>query len=184
MSPTSICPTRRDSGAVLITGLIFMTLMMLIAVAVVRNATLEERMASNARNRQLALEATEAVVRDAESTLFDAPPFEPYDQTSFTAGCTMGLCDGSVSARWKTTNWDDATKTRSFANPAFTLAGLPNQPRYIVEQIGQDGGQRGKLCPRLLFRIVGRGLGADGSEVFIEDIYRFRPEQFADGTCG
>lgn len=56
---------RRESGAVLITGLIFMTLVMLIALSVMRSATLEERMAANARNRQLALEAAEAVVRDA-----------------------------------------------------------------------------------------------------------------------
>ena len=161
-----------------------MTLMMLIAVAVVRNATLEERMASNARNRQLALEAAEAVVRDAESALFSAPPFEPYDPASFKADCTNGLCDGSVSARWQTTIWADTTKTRSFANAASNLAGLSNQPRYIVEQIGQDGGQQGKICPRFLFRIVGRGLGADGSEVFIEEIYRFRPNKMADGSCG
>lgn len=178
---------RRESGAVLITGLIFMTLVMLIALSVMRSATLEERMAANARNRQLALEAAEAVVRDAELGLFTAAPFNPFNADSFVAACTNGLCTAPATGatpRWQTIDWTATATTRTFASNASDLVGVASQPRYIVEFIGQEGGQTQKICPKLLFRITGRGVGADGSEVFVEDIYRHRPTKFADGTCG
>ncbi|MDD5472051.1 MAG: PilX N-terminal domain-containing pilus assembly protein [Sideroxydans sp.] len=182
--------SRRESGAVLITGLIFMTLVMLIALSVMRSATLEERMAANSRNRQLALEAAEAVVRDAELSLFSAAPFNPFNADSFVAACTSGLCTAPAAGatpRWQTmttNDWAATATTRTFASNAFDLAGVASQPRYIVEFIGQEGGQTQKICPKLLFRIIGRGVGADGSEVFVEDIYRHRPAKFSNGSCG
>lgn len=180
---------RRERGAVLIVGLIFMTLIMLIALSVMRSATLEERMASNARNRQLALEAAEAVVRDAETTLFAAAPFNPFDPTLFVAACTNGYCSVPVSGstpRWQSINWSDAAVTKAFSSSALSLVNISasNQPKYIVEFIGQEGGQGRHICPRLLFKITARGLAADGSEVFVEDTYRHRPSTFLDGTCG
>lgn len=182
-------PRRRESGAVLIVGLIFMTLIMLIALSVMRSATLEERMASNARNRQVAFEAAEAVVRDAETNLFGAAPFDPFDPLAFVATCTSGYCSGPASGgtpRWQSISWTDATVTKGFSNNNLHLANISsgNQPKYIVEFIGQDGGQIHHICPRLLFRITARGTGADGSEVFVEDIYRHRPNTFKNGTCG
>jgi len=176
----------REAGAVLITGLIFMTLVMLIALSVMRSATLEGRMAANARNRQLALEAAEAVVRDAELSLFAAAPFNPFDVTAFVADCTNGYCGapGSGTPRWQTVTWTDAAKTRTFASAGSNLAGISNQPSYIVEMVGNEGGQGQKICPKLLFRITARGVGNDGSEVFVEDVYRHRPAKFADGSCG
>lgn len=181
-------PRRRQTGAVLITGLIFMTLVMLIAISVMRSATLEERMAANSRNRQLALEAAEAVVRDAELSLFAAAPFNPFDFSTFVTDCTGGYCAAPASgatARWQsTTLWSDTAKTKTFTNALSNLTGVASQPRYLVEFIGQEGGQTQHICPKLLFRITARGVGADGSEVFVEDIYRHRPATFSDGSCG
>jgi len=176
----------REAGAVLITGLIFMTLVMLIAISVMRSATLEERMAANARNRQLSLEAAEAVVRDAELSLFAGAPFNPFDLSAFVADCISGYCaaPGGGTPRWQSITWTDTAKTRTFADAGSTLTGVSSQPRYIVELIGNEGGQGQKICPKLLFRITARGLGNDGSEVFVEDIYRHRPAKFADGSCG
>lgn len=182
-----LMPPGREMGAVLITGLIFMTLVMLIALSVMRSATLEERMAANSRNRQLALEAAEAVVRDAEQSLFTAAPFSPFDLNAFVSDCTNGYCafpTAGSTPRWQSIAWTEPTITRSFANAKSNLVGVASQPRYIVEMIGQEGGQRQHICPRLLFRITGRGVGADGSEVYVEDIYRHRPAKFADGSCG
>jgi len=177
---------HKQAGAVLITGLIFMTLVMVIAISVMRSATLEERMSANARNRQLALEAAEAVVRDAELALFTAAPFNPFDLTAFVADCTNGYCAAPTGGtpRWQTITWTDGAKTKTFANAGSSLAGISSQPSYIVELIGNEGGQGQKICPKLLFRISARGVGNDGSEVFVEDVYRHRPAKFADGSCG
>lgn len=178
---------QRQAGAVLITGLIFMTMVMLIALSVMRSATLEERMAANSRNRQMALEAAEAVVRDAELTLFAAAPFNPFDLSLFASACTNGYCAAPAAGstpRWQTVTWSNTAVTKTFASAASNLVGVSSQPRYIVELIGQEGGQTQHICPKLLFRITARGVGADGSEVFVEDIYRHRPATFSDGSCG
>lgn len=182
-------PVRKmENGAVLVVGLIFMTLTMLIAMSLMRGATLEERMASNARNRQLALEAAEAVVRDAEENLFPGAPFSPFDVTRFVAGCTNGYCAApaasSTTQRWQTHAWSNTAITRSFASADFSLSGLGAQPRYIVEFMGASGGQQGAICPILLYRITARGLGKDGSEAIVETYFRHRPAKFLDGSCG
>lgn len=179
-------PRDKESGSVLITGLIFTAMVTLIVLSIMRGATLEERMASNSRNQQSALQAAEAVVRDAEVSLFTAPPFNPFDMASFVAACTSGYCAAPAAGstpRWQTITWSATATTRSFATTT-TLAGVVSPPRYIVELIGQEGGQTQKMCPKMIFRITGRGVGADGSEVFVESLYRHRPATFADGSCG
>jgi type IV pilus assembly protein PilX len=181
----------RERGVVLITGLIFLVVLTMIVLSVMRGSTLEERMAANARNRQLALQAAEAVSRDAGVTLFTAAapvgPIDPFDPTAFTAACTGGYCEAPASpstTKWKTIDWTDAAVTRTFASSASNLNGVTAQPRYIVEPLGFSGGQPGKICPKILFRVSARGVAADSSVVFVETMYRYRPATFADGSCG
>ena len=56
----------RQRGVILIVALIFMTVLGLLVLAGMRTGLLQERMASNARNRQVALQSAEAMLRDAE----------------------------------------------------------------------------------------------------------------------
>ena len=186
------CPTHRNAprqdGVVLITGLIFMVVLTIVVLAIMRSSSLEERMASNARNRQLALHAAEAVARDAEATLFSGAainPIEPFDSAGFSDTCAGGFC-ALGTGDWKSDSlWSDSTKTRTFAAGGdFTLAGITSRPRYIVEPISAEGGQPGKICPKIVFRITARGLGRDSSAAFVETMYRYRPDKFKDGSCG
>ena len=182
----------KQKGAVLVTGVIMLVVITMLVISAMRSATLEERMAGNSRNRQLALQAAEAVLRDAEDSLFSATaPFTTnFDQTSFTATGDNGYFTKPVagSYRWKAAaNWGNAT-SRTFVTPAtgtaVALANIPNQPRYIVEMMGYDGGQAQKICPKLLFRVTARGDGNDSSVVYLQNSYRHRPKKFADGSCG
>ena len=183
---------RQQSGIVLITGLIFMVVLTLIVLALMRSATLEERMASNARDRQLALQAAEAVLRDARETLFPASgafgsPIDPFDPGGFTSGCGNGLCSPPAGGtpRWKTVSWTDTGATRTFAVPAnYSLTGIASPPRYVVEVLGAEGGQPPKICPKILFRVTARGVGRDSATVFVESTIRYRPASYADGSCG
>jgi type IV pilus assembly protein PilX len=169
----------RQSGAALITGLIFMVVLTIIVISALRSSTLEERMAANARNRQLALQAAEAVLRDAESSLAAGAPFDPFTPASFTSACTNGYCTvptAGSTPRWKTISWSDTTKTRSFANAASNLAGLAAQPRYFVEITGYPAPSApGQKCNPALYRVTARGVGMDNSTVFVQTMYRHRP---------
>ncbi len=178
----------KQGGVVLLTGMIFLVILTIIVVAVMRNATIEERMASNTRNRQLALQAAEAVLRDAESTLFAAAPFSPFDPTAFTTACTNGLCSKPSSGvyRWSSgdVDWSNTGVTRTLSTTAANLVGLNAQPRYFVELMGYEGGQAQMICPKILYRISVRGEGMNSSLVFIQSVYRHRPAKFLDGSCG
>lgn len=189
MHRNRLIPTPyKESGAVLITGLIFMVVLTIIVTAALRSVTLEERMAANARNRQMALQAAEAVLRDAEASLFAATPFEPFAPGSFTATCASGYCGQPIAnstPKWQAIDWGSTALTRTFAATSSNLASVSSQPRYIVELIGYEGGQPGgAICPKVLFRITARGVGADSSTVFVQSMYRHRPATFADGSCG
>jgi len=180
-----------ERGVVLVTALIFLVVLTMIVLTVMRGSTLEERMAANARNRQLALQAAEAVARDAGITLFTsaAPvsPIDPFNAAAFTSACTGGYCATPASpgtANWESIDWTDTGISRTFVSSASNLSGVAAQPRYIVEPISFSGGQPGKICPKIVFRVTARGVGADSSVVFVESMYRYRPAAFADGSCG
>jgi type IV pilus assembly protein PilX len=173
--------SRRQSGVVLVTALIFLVILTIIVLSVMRGGILEERMASNTRNRQLALQAAEAVLRDASVNLFVATPFDPSDLSAFTAACTNGYCDKPAAGstpRWQTmtaADWTNAAKTRTFAAASSNLAGLSAQPRYIVEFMGYSGGQAGGICPKILYQVTARGVGQDNSVALIQTMYRLQP---------
>lgn len=164
----------RQAGVALVTGLIFMVIMTLIVVAALRSATLEERMAANALNRQLALQAAEAALRDAEAFIqTSGAPFDPFEKWEFTAGCTDGLCNKAASGatpRWKTVSWGTVGKVSTTA-----IAGVKEQPRYIIE-IANDPVKQGSICPKVLYRVTARGVGGvDNAVVFLQTMYRHLP---------
>jgi type IV pilus assembly protein PilX len=164
----------KQTGAALVTGLIFMVVLTIIVISALRSATLEERMAANARNRQLALQAAEAVVREAEVALVAGAPFDPFTPSSFTAGCTNGYCNKAAvgtTPRWKTVAWDTVGRTGT-----LTINGVSAPPRYIVEiaNVPVFGGAGG-ICPKILYRITARGVGQDNSTVFVQTMFRHLP---------
>ena len=81
-------PARRQGGAVLVVGLIFLAMLTLMGVAAFSVATQEERMTSNSRDRLRALEAAEAALRTCEGLAINAG-------TTFSA--TGGLGAGSAA---------------------------------------------------------------------------------------
>jgi type IV pilus assembly protein PilX len=184
----------KQKGAVLITGLIFLVVLTMLVLSIMRSATLEERMASNARNRQIALQAAEAVVRDAEENILGdtaVSPINPMNRDAFTADCTKGFCGKDVSAdQWKTINWDDTAAdapTRTFFKPAagaaLNLIGI-SQPRYYIQYLRDDPAGTG--CPLVLYRIVARGVGPDSSTVFVMTNFRYQPDDILNSgsKCG
>ena len=152
----------RQSGVALVTGLIFMVVLTIIVISALRSATLEERMAANARNRQVALQAAEAVLRDAETTLLAAAPFDPFTPASFTVDCTNGFCNKPATGttpRWQTIDWSSTAVTRTFNDAASNLDGVDSQPRYIVEIVNVPVfGGGGGICPKVLYRITALSL--------------------------
>ena len=124
-------------GAALITGLIFLVVLTLISLSAIKATSLEERMAGNARDQDVAFEAAEAGIRDGMKKLSTVST----QPSLFVAGCSNGYClNDPVTPVWTaltTNNQWTSSKTAAY-NGTLTLDGttaLPQQPRYIIELI-------------------------------------------------
>jgi type IV pilus assembly protein PilX len=160
---------RRQTGMALITGLIFMVVLTLIAIAAMRTTTLEERMSGNARDRDLAFQSAEVALRAGEQVLEGAalPPF-----SSGTA-YTPRIAQGTLSDYWISTHpWS----TQSVA--AWQPTGTSAAPRYVIEEMGSAAGGGGgglgigPLNDEGVYRVTARGLGSSANTmVILQSVY-------------
>ena len=156
-------------------ALIFLVLLTLLGVSAMQTATMEERMAGNMRNENLAFQAAEAALRDAEDLLGGAAP-----PTTFNG--TGGLYDQLASAwpgRDSPRGWAGWTATdapyltyRADRNSADTsIAGVAEAPRYVIERLPPVNVSASldptKVDIRTVFRITARGVGGTANAVVI-----------------
>lgn len=162
---------RRQRGVALITGLILMVVLTLLTIAAMRTTTLEELMARNARDRDLAFQAAEAALRVGEEVLTGAvlPAFAV--NTGYTPriiNATNSAIDGSRPEYWiGTHNWN----AQSVA--AWQPAGTSAPPRFVIELLstGAGGGGGGlgfgALTDQGIYRVTARGVGSSANTVVI-----------------
>ncbi len=167
MKPTAqyfSIPCHRQTGMALITGLIFMVVLTLLALAAMRTTTLEERMSGNARDRDLAFQAAEAALRAGEQVLQGAtlPAF------ALGTAYTPRIAAGTLSTYWQNTHpW--ATQSVAAWQPAGTSAA----PRYVIEEMGAKAGGGsgslgfGPLNDEGVYRVTARGVGRGANTVVI-----------------
>lgn len=158
----------RQHGMVLITGLIFMVVLTLIVVSSMRTTLLEERMAGNARDTDLAFQAAEAALRAGEEILDsllpgEALPTNPLPEASAVA---------SADAYWRDTfDWSaDAEAVTG------TFTGVSEAPRFFIEEVMPaapplKAGEAITESPT--FRVTARGVGGNPSTVvFLQSTYQ------------
>lgn len=171
---------HKQSGAILLTSLVFLLVLSMLVLAALRTGTLEERMAANARNRQVALQSAEAVLRSAEVALFTgvgSGSISKFNSYNLTAGYYNAPAAG-IDAKWKTVDWSSATATLT---AGAALEGVSSAPRYIVEIIDKPRPQLGSGCTQGIARITARGMGRDSSIVFVQAMYRYQSDRPSDG---
>jgi len=171
---------KNQSGVVLFVCLVMLLLLTLLGVSSVQTTSLEQVMARNAVDANLAFQATESALRDGEDFVEGLVSTNAFDAGSANAN---GLYDdagpGSIPNS-QSLNWENANGSR-VADTAIT--GVSNQPRYIVERvttvvpqtdslnldnIGQDAG----LGRTQIFRVTARGEGGtSAARVMIQSTY-------------
>jgi type IV pilus assembly protein PilX len=178
-----------QGGFSLITTLILLTVVMALGIGASQMVLLAERSARFDRDQQIAFQAAEAALLDAE---FDIRgPNSSFNQrealfsgrladiVSFSEGCsatstTRGLClpaATGVKSIWYSVDFTDETnaaKTAKFGE--FTGRTLPSgdtgtrseiAPRYIIEIIpdATAGASSSSTAPKALYRITSMGFG-------------------------
>lgn len=178
----------KQSGAVLFVGLIFLVMLTMLGVTALQVGTVEERMAGNSRDRNLAFQAAESALRDAERDIqcikadgTAATTLRPFGcisgMTGADANCTNGLCcnlSGLICLEPATPVYQNAglhlDASPSVAYGAYTGAPaldsrLSQAPRYLIEPF-----KKNKVN---YYRITARGYGINQyTQVTLEEVFK------------
>ncbi|MBL0090750.1 MAG: pilus assembly protein PilX [Ideonella sp.] len=183
-------PVRPAGGFTLIAILVMTVVLALLALAGVSTSLVQERMAGNVRDRNVALQAAEAALRDAEQDV--AANIEPT--AAFGDACAAGLClPPSMTAsgpqsepKWKTLDWAAQARAYGSVTGATSLKGpdnhaLASQPRYFIELLpsvppapGESVSQGASNLPTRAraYRITVRATGVrDSTVVMLQSVY-------------
>ncbi len=171
----------RQAGASLIIVLMILVIVSILGVGGAQIVSMAERGSSNDRDMQLAWQASEAALLDAQLDI-DGPDGTSArkngitDGTSaFVAGCgtdtdVKGLCALSLTGKpaWLTVNMTDATRTAelglyttgSFASGTTGPQSI-QKPRYVIEPIPDPGATRDRSAApsTFLYRVTSMGFG-------------------------
>jgi type IV pilus assembly protein PilX len=161
---------KAQQGVVLIVSLILLLLMTLIGTTGMQVTSLEEKMAGNMRDRNLAFQAAESALAAGEYYLenvitipssFCSKANGRYDH--ITAACTA-----IAFPIWENINWDNNDSTLYNG----VLSHLSANPRYIIEDMGCLPPPA--ACPGIHnYRITARASGGSTDTVVIlQTIYQ------------
>jgi type IV pilus assembly protein PilX len=160
----------KERGATLLVALIFLIIMAMLGVSIANVTTLEERMASNTRDRDLALQAAEAALRDAESRISTDAAFRG-------AAINSPLTNANDASFWETQFAGSGTgacapnytPTGSNQLPTSGDGAVAAQPRYCLESRGTSGTTQ-------IYRVTARGVGGSlESIVVLQAEYGYTP---------
>jgi len=172
---------------VLIVSLILLLVMTILALSGSQAVRLQERMAGNARDTDLAFQGAEAGLRDAETYIDGLTSWPAACTNTSTTGCLMfeygtlqptvspafDLKSQSVSAWWNVYGRDYQTATPN------ELAGVQRDPKFVIEKMGKDcdndeAGMTEADC-RYYFRSIAQSVGGTTtSDVRLESTYARR----------
>ncbi len=166
---------KRQRGVVLVVSLIMLLVVTLIAVSGMQGTVMEEKMAGNTRDRNLAFQVAESAVREAEI---------------FIEGIvSLGGFDGGsgLFSRTDSEPYYDATSTWSTTSQHVVAGdkyGAYQAPQYFVKHLTTVVGTEGAMNMSgygdnkgtgdvTVFKITARGTGgnADSAEVILRSHY-------------
>lgn len=163
---------KKQSGVVLVIGLIMLLLLTLIGVTSSQSNSLEERMAGNMRDRNMAFHAAESALRAGEALVVTSTPtLSCPDAGANPPGFFMPRdvdCNGTIETTnvWESINW--VTQSRNYTNP---LVDLSANPQFIVEDMGVICVNIATPClatdTRRNYRVTARATGSTTNAIVI-----------------
>ena len=167
-------------GLSLVTTLLFMVAALMLGVSVLSVNVMQERTIGNTKDRDLALQAAEAALREAERDLVtNGSGF------TFKDDCESGLCTPPSQRAVPSSlpvdqaagfSWDSGRLA-----PAFP--GVNAQARYVIEKVGNLGAPSGEsmklgVAPGATgtgYRVTARAFGArEETVVILQSMYTVR----------
>ncbi len=167
---------HQQQGIVLAVTLIMLLLITLLAVSGMRSTTLEERMASNSRNTNIAFQMAETALREGEQALQANPEALKIinGQTNTIAGIGCVVTKNSVDFT-SPASWSGAGPCDIVGDAA--QLGTRKLPQYYIEflyAVAPVETGNGSSSSNCFYRITSHGYGPDvNSSVTLQSTYKF-----------
>lgn len=179
-SQKMLASVHKQHGVALVLALVFLVIMTILGVAAMSSSNLQEKMAGNQKDRNLAFQASETALVKGEYWIGSQTAMPIFDDSV----TNDGLHHPSTTT---TPAWDDSASSNVWTgNDNATYSGLTkvsSQPKYIIEDLGeiQDTGSslslpnNYKTTGKNLFRITARGKGGtDAATAMVQSTYEKR----------
>lgn len=125
---------RQQAGSVLFISLMLLLMLTILGVTAMNSVTLEERMAGNLRDTDLAFQAGEAALRDAENWLSPLPVQPAECTTSPPSACATVWQQGILSDLQDQSDSWWSTSSRDYLTAATNeFGGVIQDPKFIIE---------------------------------------------------
>jgi type IV pilus assembly protein PilX len=172
------CLAKYQNGVVLVIGLIMLLLMTLIGTTGMQGTLLEEKMAGNMRDRNLAFQSAESALKDGETFLASQTPAQ-LAALDFSV-CLNGLYPqpgtgcSNLQPVWDNINWDNNNDAVVYGG---AMAKVKNPPKYIIENMGSrdangDGDVVDGGIDQRVYRVTSRAVGGTADAVvMLQSIY-------------
>jgi type IV pilus assembly protein PilX len=167
-----------QQGMVLVIGLIMMLLLSIIGMAAIRGSGMQELMAGNIKDRNLAFQAAEASLREAESLV----DLNVANCNGFvgTNGCYADQNSATPVIAWSDAQWGNGS-----AEAVVDLT-LGKKPRYVIEKLSavavaattsgsclELGCDTAEDTNMTYYRITSIGYGgSENAQVMLQSTYR------------
>ena len=162
--------SNRESqkGIVLLVTLIMIGIMSMIAVSAIRGSSMQEAMAGNLHDRNLAFQAAEAGLRYAENDVLEnGADYVFEDANGLYEDQNKPLSTEGSVRNWTPDQWKDNSIQLEDSDLSVEL---PAYPQYVIEKIGTVVDATGS--PSTIYRITSRAFGLTGSsEVIVQSTY-------------
>lgn len=173
--------SKQQSGVVLVVGLIILLILTLIGISGMQTSSMEEKMAGNVRDHNLAFHAAESGLSAGEHYLRVTVPLPAFNCINglYPANGTGCVKPNVLSSPvlmppiWENIDW--STKSIKYNTDGDTttidLSSLSADPRYVIEDIGMVCTTALSPCPsgnqKKIYRITSRAVGSSTDTVVI-----------------
>lgn len=170
-------------GVALIMALVFLLLLTILGIGALNTTSLEEKMANNVKDRNLAFQAAESALIVAENWIYTqiGKPVFPNNSAGLYTPVTS---DTVATPNWDSVNWSSSNVVTYPSTPGQTISGslgkISTQPKYIIEDMGEIPESGGsvvtstsyKSSGTTVLRITARGTGGtDIAQVMLQSTY-------------
>ena len=149
-----------EQGIALFLSLVMLLILTMLGVSSVETTSMQERMARNAMDSDLAFQAAESAAQDgADYIENNINTLAPFDAANAASNGFYYSNAYNQTPNWKQVDWTSTTNLRTGET---SIAGVAEQPKYIIEHVETVVSQEDTLN----LNNIGQGTGGGRTQIF------------------